>query len=108
MRYLQVTENQSESFTDKENFSQKIGNEKKKKKERPPPLPSEHRGWNAGKGDCGHYRSQLGFSILMGRGFMPRTLPVAFTTNLAPALIYGRVGLFIGLNWIGEKSIWVS
>ena len=30
----------------------------------------EHQGWNAGKGDCGHYRSHLGFSILMGRGFI--------------------------------------
>ena len=35
-----------------------------------PPLPSEHQGWNAGKGDCGHYRSHLDFSILMGRGFI--------------------------------------
>ena len=26
--------------------------------------------WNAGKGDCGHYCSQLGFSIHMGRGFI--------------------------------------
>ena len=35
-----------------------------------PPLPSDHRGWNAGKGDCGHYCSHLGFSVLMGRGFI--------------------------------------
>ena len=42
--------------------------EKKKKKFiHLPYLPS--RGWNAGKSDCGHYRSHLGFSILMGRGF---------------------------------------
>ena len=43
---------------------------KKKPQKTYPPLPSEHRGWNTGKGDCGHYRSQLGFSILMGRGFI--------------------------------------
>ena len=40
------------------------------KKIKAPPLPSEHRGWNAGKGDYGHYRSHLGFSVLMGRGFI--------------------------------------
>ena len=35
-----------------------------------PPLPSEHQGKNTGKGDCRHYHSHLGFSILMGRGFI--------------------------------------
>ena len=43
---------------------------KKKKKKVAPPLPSEHQGWNAGKGNCGHYRRHLGFSVLMGRGFI--------------------------------------
>ena len=41
----------------------------KKKKEilpHPPYLPSQ--GWNAGKGDCGYYRSQLGFCINRHRG----------------------------------------
>ena len=38
-------------------------------KKRHPPLPSKYQGWNAGKGDCENYHSQLGFSILMGRGF---------------------------------------
>ena len=59
----------------KKNHGEK--NEKKKpkhvslgEKKTTPPLPSEHQGWNAGKGDCGHYRSHLGFSILMGRGFI--------------------------------------
>ena len=35
-----------------------------------PPLPSKHQGWNAGKGDCRHCRTQLGFCILMGTGFI--------------------------------------
>ena len=37
-----------------------------------PSLPSEHRGWNSGKGDCGHYHSHLDFSVHIGtmRGFM--------------------------------------
>ena len=37
-----------------------------------PPLPSEYRGWNAGKGDCGHYRSHLDFSVHIGtKPFFP-------------------------------------
>ena len=39
---------------------------------------------------------------------LSRTLPVAFTTNLAPALVVCLNWLFIGLDWIGKKSIWVS
>ena len=35
------------------------------KKKKMPPLPSEHLGWNAGKGDCGHYHSHLDFSVHM-------------------------------------------
>ena len=48
----------------------KLRQKKKKKKKiiHLPYLPS--RGWNAGKGDCRHYRSHLGFSVLMGRGFI--------------------------------------
>ena len=60
-----------------------------------PYLPSIQ-GWNASKGDCGHYRSQLGFSISYGKRLypewrvfkggtwtpvLPRTLPIAFTTD---------------------------
>ena len=46
----------------------KLRQKKKKKIIHLPYLPS--RGWNAGKGDCRHYRSHLGFSVLMGRGFV--------------------------------------
>ena len=42
------------------------------KKKITPFLPSEHRGWNTGKGDCGHYCSHLDFSVHIGtvRGIM--------------------------------------
>ena len=50
----------------------KLKTVKKKKKKKKiihlPYLPS--RSWNAGKGDCGYYRSHLGFSVLKGRGFI--------------------------------------
>ena len=68
-----------------------------KKKIHAPPLPSEHQGWNAGKGDCRHYHSHLGFSILMGRGFIKvggwsREVPGEplshfFSRNLAGSLV---------------------
>ena len=94
-----------------------------------PPLSSEHQGWNAGKGDCGHYRSQLGFSIHMGRGFiqgaqvfkggawtppeaiLSMTLPVTFTTNLAPHtssmvdLAINRAGLTSVIDQGGQPDI---
>ena len=36
-----------------------------KKKRFTPPLPPKYQGWNAGKGDCGHYHSHLDFSVHM-------------------------------------------
>ena len=39
---------------------------KERKKILTPILPSEHRGWNAGKGDCGHYCNHLDFSVFIG------------------------------------------
>ena len=50
----------------------------KKKKKKPtgkekkiaPPLPSKHRGLNAGKGDCRHYHSHLG-RLLYSSGKRP-------------------------------------
>ena len=53
-----------------------------------------HLPWNAGKGDCGHYNSHLGFSVLMGRGFIKvggwsreePGEPPCFSRNLAECL----------------------
>ena len=53
------------------------------KKKLTPSLTSEHRGWNTGKGDCGHYHSHLDFSVHIEtmRGFMDERIK-----NLTPPL----------------------